>query len=205
MAWHFAAKIPCQNYGTKILAKSPKWHIRKWHAKVWQADVSTLSLYLGQLYKRNVNHTFYWHLLYKENVNHTLYCSASRLPHFTTLLKVKQFITICILCCISHCVASIWSIRVPIWDTWVKKCLSHFVLLGFKNTTFSSVDYSSNILIQEPDAAFVSFMMRIICFTLGFDTICCLVQPISISWWSSCPDPEAFASGHEPEMQSCPD
>ena len=41
MACHFVAKIPCQNFGTKILAKSPKWHIRKWHAKVWQVDEQT--------------------------------------------------------------------------------------------------------------------------------------------------------------------
>ena len=47
----------------------------------------------------------------------------------------------------------------------------------FKRRLFQQHCYS----LQEPDAAFVSFMMRIICFTLGFETICCLVQPISIS------------------------
>ena len=41
MACHFVARTPCQNFGIKILAKSPKWHLRKWHAKVWQVDEQT--------------------------------------------------------------------------------------------------------------------------------------------------------------------
>ena len=44
MARHFVAIIPCHNIGTKILAYSQKWHLRKWHAIFWQEDEQTLSL-----------------------------------------------------------------------------------------------------------------------------------------------------------------